>query len=323
MDVSHRVEHHRYTVLLAEMMFYFAKTGHEYGVIHGITTESCWLSQILRNLPSFVSSNTVFHLGAIYVENQRQHQDRFVPEQCKFRVHTAPRRFALELPVHHGLKVYENEEFAIIDKPSGWPMHATVDNAQENLLANLTQTSLTEGFSQKYYLTHRLDVPTRGLVFFAKSPTSQKNFNKLLQTHEVSKSYLALTEKIIPVGKHTHYMKPSPKAPKELQLTPEDPTWLRCELIVEDSVAIPASDYALTRIQLITGRTHQIRAQLSFLGGAIGGDEPYGARPMRGANSIALACVAMQFPWQNEDWTFSLSPKSVLADWTQLFKTKI
>ncbi len=316
------VEHHRYTVLLTETMFYFSKTGHEYGVIHGITTEACWISHLVRSFDPTLNAQELLALGAVYVENERQTQDAYLPPQRQFRLHTRPRRFSLSLPANHEIKVYENSQFLIVDKPADWPMHATVDNLNENLLQYLratVQAGTFAGTTAPYLLTHRLDTGTRGLVFFAKTPAAQRNFNKNLQEQTVRKTYLALTTAPTSLGLHIHFLRVSPKAPKEMRLKPDvTGEWLECQLIVESSDQILTANSSvplwLNQIRLLTGRTHQIRAQLAAMAAPICGDSLYGQNSSASTH-LALACIDLQFVLQDQKWHFSIGKNTIVQSW--------
>lgn len=260
-------------------------------------------------------------LGSVYVENQRQYFDVHMPAGCKFRVHTHPRRFYFDQDDKKTLLVNEHSDFCIVDKPHGWPMHATVDNALENLIFELKNFQ-----SQPLLITHRLDQPTRGLVFLAKNLHSQSLFNSLLKSGQVEKTYLALTEKALPLGPMRHFMQRSPKAPKTVSRKIGAADDLECRLSVVASE--PYSEkYFLHKIQLETGRTHQIRAQLAFEGSPILGDKIYGSthnfcfresavhhtdRIALGTDRIALCCSQLGFEWQGEALEYFISRQNFL-----------
>jgi 23S rRNA pseudouridine1911/1915/1917 synthase len=172
-------------------------------------------------------------------------------------------------------------------KPCGIPMHATLDNAVENLAA---------AFSERLFVTHRLDVPTSGLVLLAKTKDYQVVFNNLLLAGEVNKTYQVLTLKEPPLGRLINGMRVEDRAPKKI-ISYADFTsgnhekseqYIHCELEIISTSKInfdmgrPVPTSApgfLSLVKLITGRTHQIRAQFSFAGCPIVGDEMYGGMP--------------------------------------------
>jgi 23S rRNA pseudouridine1911/1915/1917 synthase len=140
-------------------------------------------------------------------------------------------------------------------------------------------------------VTHRLDNPTEGLLLFAKNKRFQTQFNQLLKEGKIKKLYQAQVQGTPRWEKNTlltHYMKPSPRGPKEVSKEKNE-TWAECRLnilqIQENQILI----------ELLTGRTHQIRAQLSCEGFPIIGDHLYGATKIHDPDSIALKAIELHF----------------------------
>lgn len=233
-------------------------------------------------------------LGGVYLNNCRVYEDSEIREEDYLRLHTDPRRYP-QVSLQERI-VFENDDLIVIDKPAGLPCHATVDNARENLLELLKiQTG------KEIFLTHRLDVPTSGLLVFAKNLSSQSSFHELLQDRKVQKYYEAKVDLPGPeIGFYEHHMVKSRYAPKIVQAEPSDETQ-NCQLrVLEKEIA---NNSAVLKIELLTGRTHQIRAQLGFLGFPIQGDEQYKtlSTTKPDEETIALRCVELRFPWKNEN----------------------
>jgi 23S rRNA pseudouridine1911/1915/1917 synthase len=209
--------------------------------------------------------------GSIYVKGQRCLENTQIESGIYVRVHQNPRRFPIEQFRWPEQKVFENENLIVINKPAGLPVHPTVDNTQENLVALLEKTLQYEVF-----VTHRLDVATHGLLIFAKNKSEQTRINNCLMQGQVRKMYRALVHGTnLPIGEILHYMEPSPRAPKTVS-TLDRPGWVPCRLKILDQTEIfPGHSEVI--IELITGRTHQIRAQLSASGFPIVGDRAYGS----------------------------------------------
>ena len=99
-------------------------------------------------------------------------------------------------------------------------------------------------------------------------------------------------------------MESSPRAPKVVTDFFKEKSAL-CELDIEKQVI--NSDHSWLRINLITGRTHQIRAQLSAMHAPLLGDTLYGStRPWRGAG-IALRACEIEFLWNDKSCLFQLA----------------
>jgi 23S rRNA pseudouridine1911/1915/1917 synthase len=279
--------------------------GFEYGVIHWRSKESGVLKTQLAqslNLPEN-KLRELLNLGAIYSELGRMQRwdefERTSPASTYLRLHTRPRRFAHPQNLISRV-VFSGDDFLVVNKPSGIPCHATVDNQVENLLSYLSQE-----LALPLYITHRLDVGTEGLLVYAKTKIFQSTFNQALQQGLVSKTYLTKVEGAPswqPGDILTHWMKPSPRAPKELASTAYE-GWARCQLKI---ISCLNSDVEL---ELLTGRTHQIRAQLSFSGHPLAGDTLYGAKVSPETSlgdGFHLRSQSLRFDFNEKSWFFCL-----------------
>jgi 23S rRNA pseudouridine1911/1915/1917 synthase len=256
--------------------------------------------ELLSKILNSEDFKLLLKLGAIYVNNERQTKDKIIPDNSSLRVHTKPRRYNCDF-AWRDLIVFENDFCLVLNKPSGIPSHPAVDNAIEN---SLTQVSL----SRKYplFVTHRLDTLTSGLIVYAKKPSFAKSFNIQLQKRSIKKKYVALvgTGENIP-QRLTHYMNPAAGTPKKLSTEMTD-GWPICELeIVEQKKLSPK--LSLVKINLLTGRTHQIRAQLSTVGAPIVGDSLYGSELPFHQNAIALRSCEIEFSCEDERLKFNIS----------------
>lgn len=269
------------------------------GIRHVISPMAGPLSDVLRSL-YIVNPGELLALGAIYKNKRRILKPTVeILRGDYLRIHSQPKRYQVNHIDWATRIAAHNKDFVLVDKPSGIPVHPMSDNIQENVL-----TQLGDHLKVLLLPTNRIDVPTSGLVLFARNETFQRQFNEWLRNRQVRKEYDALVESPVPHhGLLVHYMDKGPRAPKQVCVT-EGNGWQRCELeILEQEME---NGVCRVRIRLLTGRTHQIRCQLSALGRPILGDAMYGGRPWiengGATNAIALRCSRLQFG----EWDFKL-----------------
>jgi 23S rRNA pseudouridine1911/1915/1917 synthase len=274
--------------------------GFEYGVKHFANKSAGELMDIVANTlqmpPTEVQA--LLNLGAIYVNNQRQNTNTSVANDQLFRVHTKPRRFNCDFDWRARV-VFENADFVVLNKPSGIPSHPSVDNIVENALTQLSMI-----LKVPLFITHRLDTLTEGLIVYAKTQQFVRAFNIQLQDQLTEKKYVALVEAEHELpARLIHYMEPSPRAPKTVSPNAIE-GWAFCELeILSQKKTI---DGLWIKINLLTGRTHQIRSQLSEVGAPILGDSLYGSKNSWKNGGIALRACELQFNWAGQRLQFKL-----------------
>lgn len=262
---------------------------------HLIDKEVNFSSFLHENQISREKSSHLLYLGAIYLNHSRlkNMHDSFVLKSGDYlRIHHNPRRFQLvdSIAVH-----FENDDFLIINKPSGLPVHKTLDNQIENVMSLLEKQ-----IGQAVSSPHRLDINTSGLMIFCKNKTFLKKMNVLFEKGQVHKIYHAKSSSSRQMNSTeekqlwTHYMRPSSRCPKKLSLTAQD-EWKKCQLRIHELESLDRQ--RSFQIELITGRTHQIRCQMSFEGLAIDGDQLYGSRlDQNGKPSDSLVGSQNQLP---------------------------
>lgn len=274
--------------------------GFEYGVKHFYNPKSGPITEILFDALRIPPADALdlLKLGAVYVDHRRQMQNEVCSENRLFRVHTRPRRYGCAHPWRE-LVVFEDRDFVVLNKPSGIPSHPSVDNAVEN---SLTQTA--GALRTPLLITHRLDTLTSGLIVYGKNSRFVKHFNSQLQQKTIEKKYVALTEPgpQLP-ARLIHYMEPNPRSPKKLSDVFTE-GWALCELEIPEQKRI--AGYNWLKINLLTGRTHQIRSQLAHLQAPILGDALYGSRVAYRPGAIALRACELSFNWESRRLQFRL-----------------
>lgn len=128
-------------------------------------------------------------------------------------------------------------------------------------------------------LTHRLDRPTSGIVIYAKTSKALSRMNEKFKKREIQKIYWAVTSPLPdsqPVsGTLTHYLRKNAK--KNLVTVFTQPTKDAKKAVLHYNLIQKLDNYWLFEIELETGRSHQIRAQMAKIGASIKGDLKYGS----------------------------------------------
>jgi 23S rRNA pseudouridine1911/1915/1917 synthase len=212
----------------------------------------------------------------------------------------------------------ETTDFIVVYKLNGLAVQVT-DSEADNL-----EKILNERYQQKLYVLNRIDQPVSGLVIFGRNAEFAAAFTELLKTREVHKTYLALVagnpEKGPVVVKH--YIKKLHNRAMTAD-EPVDENYKEAILIYERMQSF--DNYHLLKIDLKTGRFHQIRAQLATIEMPIKGDLKYGSKRPNLDRSIGLVSFRLSFnhpvtgvtysyeaPLPDNDVLWKLVDKSVL-----------
>jgi 23S rRNA pseudouridine1911/1915/1917 synthase len=144
-------------------------------------------------------------------------------------------------------------------------------------------------------LVHRLDRPTAGLVVFAKTSKAASRLSEQMRSHGFRKRYRAwVSNDLKPErGTLTHYLDFNEKDKKALVFA--EPNGKRQKAVLNYVVKRRENRNFLVEIELITGRKHQIRAQLSSVGSPILGDKKYGSQQKFREGAIALESCYVSF----------------------------
>lgn len=238
-------------------------------------------------------------LGAVYINKVRTVDNVLVQPNDYIRLHIEPKRYDFTKINLKSKIIFENSDFIILNKPAGYPVHPTLDNIKENII---TQLSLT--LNQTLYPTHRLDLPTSGLLLLAKTVSFQRHFNFLLTDRKVKKHYLANLEGYFQIKEKLliHYMEKSDRAPRKLFSEPaRDRMKCELEILCYTDFSKESNKFSEVKINLLTGRTHQIRAQMALMGHPIINDIMYGAKKILDEDKIYLHCCYLEFESPSEE----------------------
>ncbi|MCF6334725.1 MAG: RluA family pseudouridine synthase [Spirochaetales bacterium] len=173
------------------------------------------------------------------------------------------------------------------------------DKTGDETLADKVKDYLKEKYNKPgnvfLGIVHRLDRPTSGAVIFAKTSKALSRLNNMLRNREIKKIYWAVTDAMPPDerGTLTHYLIKNQKQNKSYAHSDEIPDSKPGSLTY--TVVRATDKYYLLKIELHTGRHHQIRAQLAAVGCRIKGDLKYGASRSNPGGGIHLHARELTF----------------------------
>lgn len=185
--------------------------------------------------------------------------------------------------------LHENPAFLVVNKPAG--LATQPDKTGDESLLLLAEKHC----GHPLHLVHRLDRPVSGLVLLAKTAEAMSLFSAQFQARAVQKEYLAVVQNPPPKseGALVHFLKKNSQKNIATAFEQEQPGTERAELRYH--LLDSSERYHLLHIQLISGRHHQIRAQLAAIGCPIKGDVKYGARRSNPDRSIHLHAWRLAF----------------------------
>lgn len=197
---------------------------------------------------------------------------------------------------------YEDKDILVCLKPAGIAVQ-TARMADQDMVSLIKNYLVQQGSLRDPYLgvIHRLDQPVGGLLVFAKTKKAAAALSRQIGGEGAHKEYLALCFGHLPAKEGTliHYLKKDKAAGKALITKEQDKEGKRAQLSYCTKASLAGC--SLLRIQLKTGRFHQIRAQLSAVGNPLLGDKKYGnpesekESAAQGISSVALLACSLSF----------------------------
>jgi len=222
--------------------------------------------------------------------------------------------------------IAEDEDFLVINKPAGLVCHPTKGDVYSSLISRVR---LYLGEASSPHLINRLDRETSGIVIVAKTTETAARIRKLWESRAVRKEYLAIVHGqpaqtaftiFAPLGKDSHS-----------EISIKDTVVLEgaaseTQASVLKNFARNGKNFALVRVTPLTGRKHQIRIHLAYMGHPIVGDKMYGGDEQLYLSFVkglltdeqktrlmtenhALHAGVLSFSWQGAERRYSCPPE--------------
>lgn len=216
--------------------------------------------------------------------------------------------------------LYEDAAIAVVNKPCGMVVHPAAGNETGTLVNALLyhlQGLSGIGGMLRPGIVHRLDKDTSGLLLIAKSDAAHITLTDAFKSRKVSKQYIAVVDGHVktdtgrieaPIARH-------PKNRKQMAVDPNGKAAITEYQVLE---RISKTSYVL--VNLVTGRTHQIRVHFAYMGHPILGDRVYGGKKTQDAASRLMLHawrVAFAHPITGQEMRFEAPVPNAFSIYNQ------
>lgn len=205
--------------------------------------------------------------------------------------------------------VYEDADLLVVNKPKGMVVHPAAGNP-DGTLVNALLAHCPEGLSgingvMRPGIVHRIDKDTSGLLIVAKNDRAHQGLAAQIKEHSFTREYEAVivghlkqAEGTVdaPIGRH-------PVHRKKMAVTDKNSK----HAVTHYRVLEEYAGYSYVRLKLETGRTHQIRVHMAYLGHPVAGDTVYGGAKQPAAlcgQCLHARCIGFEHPVTGEWLTF-------------------
>jgi 23S rRNA pseudouridine1911/1915/1917 synthase len=208
--------------------------------------------------------------------------------------------------------LYEDNHLLVVVKPVNLPVQA--DASGDLDLLTMVKANLKERYHKPGQvfvgLVHRLDRPVGGVMVFAKTSKAAARLAEQIRGHEFQKQYYAVVRgrPAVAAGQLVDYLRKDPQT-NTVQIVAATKPGAK-KAILDYQVVATAVKLSLVKINLQTGRPHQIRVQMAAIGCPLYGDQKYGFRQNRPGEQIALWATRLAFkhPTKPEPLEFDSNP---------------
>ena len=189
--------------------------------------------------------------------------------------------------------LYEDEHLLVVDKPAGVVVHPARGHRGATLAQALAGRAAGGEDPARAGIVHRLDRDTSGLLVVAKSDEVHRALQEAIRRRELRREYLALVDGCPPARSGTIDAPIGRDRRERTRMSTDTDVPRAARTHFELERALPG--YALLRVTLETGRTHQIRVHLQAIGHPVAGDPEYGKPGQLGLSRQFLHAARLAF----------------------------
>ncbi len=219
--------------------------------------------------------------------------------------------------------IYEDNHIIVVQKPCNTPSQG--DNTNDEDMITIVKKYIKEKYNKpgEVYLglVHRLDRPVGGIMVFAKTSKAASRLSESIRTKNFKKTYLAVVNGNLEgkSGRLENYLLKD-EALNKSKVVSKDKHGAKLAILTYEVLA-EKDGLSLVKINLETGRHHQIRVQFANIGHALYGDQKYGKGPQNAQISLWAYKLEFKHPTKDEIMIFECKPKNI-GVW-KIFETVI
>jgi 23S rRNA pseudouridine1911/1915/1917 synthase len=256
----------------------------------------------------------------IYVNEEFRRKDLPIIKGEVLKIHmpeeeTTPDDFSCDIDI-----VDETIDYMVINKEKNILVHETKNNQGNTLYNALINLFQSRGLKRRVRLVNRLDMNTTGLMVVAKNPFAHYSLMQQMEDGSFRKKYHAVVDGSFPYD----------EIAVEKNIKTDENDHIK-KMICDDGdgdfaktifkKVISGEKYSIVEAELITGRTHQIRLHLAYLGFPIVGDTLYNEKTYEGVDRQLLHSFEISFkdPRTNEERHYEVSDHADIINFSKKF----
>ncbi|HFX4016949.1 TPA: RluA family pseudouridine synthase [Streptococcus pyogenes] len=220
--------------------------------------------------------------------------------------------------------IYEDDALAIINKPQGMVVHPSAGHPSGTmvnaLMYHIKDLSSISGVVRPG-IVHRIDKDTSGLLMVAKTDAAHQALAEELKAKKSLRKYLAIVHGNLP---NDRGMIEAPIGRSEKDRKKQAVTAKGKEAVTRFTVLERFGDYSLVELQLETGRTHQIRVHMAYIGHPVAGDPLYGPRKTLSGHGQFLHAktLGLTHPMTGKEMIFTVEAPEIFQKVLKLLRKK-